>query len=103
MQDLKKKKQANQDYCWICNINEDTHVTSSRQAHRGAKDLPNARGQWRSFIRTHRRQMASRTDDDDDECGALVLGFILNVNALACFPYISQYGTPHFTISIYSG
>jgi len=36
---------------------------------RGAMDLTKDRGQWRSFIRTHRpivaKWLASRTDDDD--------------------------------------
>ena len=41
---------------WIDNINED--ITSLGLTLRGAMDLTRDRGQWRSFIRTHRRQVA---------------------------------------------
>ena len=41
---------------WIDNINED--ITSLGLTLRGALDLTSDRGQWRSFIRTHRRQRA---------------------------------------------
>jgi len=41
------------------NENEDGHrIKSIELTLRGAMDLAKDQGQWRSFIRTHRRQMA---------------------------------------------
>ena len=41
---------------WIDNITQD--IASLGQTLRGALDLTTDRGQWKSFIRTHRRQKA---------------------------------------------
>jgi len=47
-----KETKADQDY----DVNED--IESFGRTSRGAMDLTKDRGQWRSFIRTNRRQIA---------------------------------------------